>query len=83
MKEVLQKLGIAKTNSGASTGSVWLEPKEKTISSFSPVDGNEIASVVSCDNASYECIVLSAQQGFLEWRTWPSPKRGEIVRQVG
>ena len=75
MKEVLQKLGIAKTNSGASTGSVWLEPKEKTISSFSPVDGNEIASVVSCDNASYECIVLSAQQGFLEWRTWPSPKR--------
>ena len=83
MKEVLQKLGIAKTNSGASTGSVWLEPKEKTISSFSPVDGNEIASVVSCDNASYECIVLSAQQGFLEWRAWPSPKRGEIVRQVG
>ena len=83
MKEVLQQLGIAGKNSGASTGSVWLESKGKTISSFSPVDGNEIASVVSCDDASYECIVLSAQQGFLEWRTWPSPKRGEIVRQVG
>src|SRR5688572_8216830 len=83
MKEVLQELGINKNNSGVSTGSVWLEPKGKTISSFSPVDGKEIASIVSCDNASYECIVSSAQQGFLEWRTWPSPKRGEIVRQVG
>jgi aldehyde dehydrogenase (NAD+) len=83
MKEVLQKLGINKNNSGSSTGSVWLEPKGKIISSFSPVDGKEIASIVSCDNASYECIVSSAQQGFLEWRTWPSPKRGEIVRQVG
>src|SRR5215203_6180594 len=83
MKEVLQQLGITKNNLGASTGSVWLDAKGETISSFSPVDGKEIASVVSCDDASYECIVSSAQQGFLEWRTWPSPKRGEIVRQVG
>ena len=83
MEQVLQKLGINKNNSGASNGSVWLEPKGKTISSFSPVDGKEISSIASCDSASYECIVLSAQQGFLEWRTWPSPKRGEVVRQVG
>lgn len=83
MQAVLQQLGIDKINSGASTGRGWLETKGKKITSFSPVDGKEIASIASCDKTSYEQIILSAQQGFLEWRTWPSPKRGEIVRQVG
>ena len=82
MEAVLQKLGIKKNNSGASTGSVWLNPKGKNITSFSPVDGKGIASIISCDSTSYDCIVSSAQQGFLEWRTWPSPKRGDIVRQI-
>ena len=82
MEAVLQKLGIKKDNPGASTGSVWLDAKGKIIASFSPVDGKEIASIISCDSTSYDCIVSSAQQGFLEWRTWPSPKRGDIVRQI-
>lgn len=82
MHEVLQQLGVNPKNLGASTGSVWLSTKGKTISSFSPVDGKEIASVVSCDDTGYDRIISSAQQGFLEWREWPSPKRGEIVRQI-
>jgi aldehyde dehydrogenase (NAD+) len=82
MEAVLQTLGIKKNNPGASTGSVWLDAKAKTITSFSPVDGKEIASIISCDSSSYEYIVSSAQQGFLEWRTWPSPKRGDVVRQI-
>src|SRR5215213_1891277 len=83
MRAVLQQLGVNQQNSGASTGSLWLGSKGKTISSFSPVDGKEIASIVSCDDASYDCIISSAQQGFLEWREWPSPKRGDVVRQIG
>src|SRR5689334_12074675 len=82
MQAVLQHLGINPQNSGASTGSIWLTSNGKTITSFSPVDGKEIASVTGCDKTSYECIVSSAQQAFLEWRTWPSPKRGDIVRQI-
>ena len=83
MQNILKQLGIESNTSGASTGTVWLETKGKRITSFSPVDGKEIGSVVSCDEASYDLIVSSAQQGFLEWRTWPSPKRGDVVRQVG
>lgn len=82
MQDILEQLGITKNNSGASTGSVWLKSKGKSITSFSPVNGQEIASVISCDAASYDCIVSSAQQAFLEWRTWPSPKRGDVVRQI-
>lgn len=83
MQEVLQQLGIHANNPGASTGVVWLTTKGKKIVSYSPVDGKEIASVTSCDEDSYNLIVSSAQQGFLEWRLWPSPKRGDVVRQVG
>lgn len=79
----LRQLGIEQQNSGASTGSIWLKCTGRSISSFSPVDGKEIASVTSCDTDSYKTIVSSAQQGFLEWRLWPSPKRGDVIRQVG
>lgn len=80
--DFLSRLNVQSKNQGASTGSVWLSAKGKKITSYSPADGKEIASVVACNEASYECIVSSAQQGFLEWRTWPSPKRGDIVRQI-
>ena len=83
MQEVLQQLGIHENNSGASTGSVWLTTKGMKLTSFSPVDGKKIAFVFTSDKESYNLIVNSAQQGFLEWRTWPSPKRGEVVRQIG
>ncbi|HYO21853.1 MAG TPA: aldehyde dehydrogenase family protein [Flavisolibacter sp.] len=83
MQDILKQLGIHANAFGASTGTVWLQTKGKKISSFSPVDGKEIGSVISCDAASYDLLISSAQQGFLEWRTWPSPKRGEVVRQLG
>ncbi len=83
MQQVLQQLGINQHSFGASTGSIWLKTTGNKLSSFSPVDGKEIAAVTTCENESYECIITSAQQGFLEWREWPSPKRGDVVRQIG
>src|SRR5688572_18434557 len=83
MQDVLKQLGIAAKNSGASTGLEWAEGNGKTIASYSPVDGKKIAEVSSCDEKTYEQVIQTAQKAFLEWRTWPSPKRGEIVRQIG
>ena len=83
MQDVLQQLGIKYPSPGASTGSTWLDTKGKEITSYSPVDGKSMGSVVSCDESNYDLIVSTAQQGFLEWRVWPSPKRGEVVRQIG
>jgi aldehyde dehydrogenase (NAD+) len=28
-------------------------------------------------------VINAAENAFTEWRTWPAPKRGEIVRQIG
>ncbi len=83
MQDIIKPLNISSTNSGVSTGSKWLKSTGKIISSFSPVDGNKIAEVTACDDVAYEDIMRHAGKAFLEWRTWPAPKRGEVVRQIG
>lgn len=83
MQEVLQQLGISDSNSGAATGAEWIKSNGKIITSYSPVDGKKIADIVSCDEAAYEQVITTAQKAFLYWRMLPSPKRGDIVRQVG
>ena len=83
MQEVLKQLGIKDQNSGTSTGTQWIGSAGKVINSYSPVDGKLIASVTATDDSSYEAIITTAQNAFKEWRTWPSPKRGEVVRQIG
>jgi aldehyde dehydrogenase (NAD+) len=81
--EFLQQLGIEADNASVSTGSVWISSKGTAIESFSPVNGQKIAAVFSADKDAYEQLIEKALQAFAEWRTWPAPKRGEIVRQVG
>lgn len=83
MEELLNQLGIRGQNQGTSTGTQWLESSGHHIASFSPVDNKQLATVTTSDVAAYEKAIATAQQGFLEWRMWPSPKRGEVVRQVG
>ncbi|MFM6935594.1 MAG: aldehyde dehydrogenase family protein, partial [Flavobacteriales bacterium] len=82
MKEILTQLGIQSTNSGASTGSNWINTTGTTIDSISPVDGKKIASVQSATAADYNALIEKAQEAFVEWRKIPAPKRGEVVRQL-
>lgn len=81
--EFLQQLGLQQKNQGVSTGTKWLATNGKAIKSFSPVDGQEIGEVNSGDHQSYEQLVQTSMSAAKEWRNWPAPKRGEIVRQIG
>lgn len=81
--DFLKELNISPVNKGVSTGSTWLDAGGELIESFSPVDGKKIAAITSADRAAYETLVAKAEAAFPEWRTWPAPKRGEIVRQIG
>ncbi len=83
MKDFLKTLKIQAVNPGVSTGLQWLKSKGEKLHSYSPVDGKLIATVNGADAAAYEAVIKKAQAAFLEWRNWPAPKRGEIVRQVG
>ncbi|QTV05710.1 L-piperidine-6-carboxylate dehydrogenase [Faecalibacter bovis] len=75
-------LGINEVNFGTSTGQEWFGVGN-LITSYSPVDGNEIGKVKATTKEEYETVITKAQAAFKEWRMIPAPKRGEIVRQLG
>lgn len=81
--EFLKQLGVVSQNEGVSTGTQWIISKGAIINSFSPVDGKQIGTVTTADHPSYELVMAKAQEAFAVWRTWPAPKRGDMVRQVG
>lgn len=83
MQHFIKELKISEINKGVSTGSKWIAASGERITSFSPVDGKPIASVNSCDKRSFDYVVETAHAAFLQWRTWPAPKRGDIIRQIG
>ena len=83
MRIDLKKLGIELTNSGACTGSEWMDTKGEETPSFSPIDGSLIAKVKNATLEDYEHLLAKAQDAYLKWRIVPAPKRGEVVRQIG
>ncbi|MFM1898932.1 MAG: hypothetical protein RL577_1172 [Bacteroidota bacterium] len=83
IQSLLQRLGLGAELPSASTGlknQICNTPLHKD---FSPVDGALIAKFRYTDVEAYEHSISTAQAAFLEWRTWPAPKRGEVVRQIG
>ncbi len=83
IQQALASLGVRKKNPGVSTGSRWLKTRTTLIDSFSPADGRLIGSVYAADERTYAEVVKTTRAAFAEWRTWPAPKRGEVVRQIG
>ena len=53
------------------------------LSSYSPIDGSQIGSVAQASAADIETAIARSQTAFLQWRTVPAPRRGELVRLFG
>ncbi len=83
IKNVLSTLGVKSIIQGASTGIKWLDTDGEPIVSRSPVDASEVGRVLAAKESVYQQVIVQAQKGFSEWRTWPAPHRGEVVRQLG
>jgi aldehyde dehydrogenase (NAD+) len=83
ISEALRQLNIQSENTGVSTGSRWIKTDGETIKSYSPVDGKLIGNVDAATEDSFDEVIITAEKAFIEWRSFPSPKRGEIVRQIG
>lgn len=82
IKDVLNKLEITKVNPCSSTGVLYdYSDNEKVIKS--PINNEVIASVCMANEGHYEKVMQEADNASKIWRTIPSPKRGEIVRQIG
>ena len=81
--DLLKQWNISEENSGVSTGHNWMNGEGEKLASHSPVDGALIGTVRCASKSEYDTAIAVAQKGFQEWRTWPAPKRGEVVRQIG
>src|SRR5690242_6099541 len=69
---LLKKMGVAPK---AFTGG--------TLKVNSPIDGSEIGRVAVDTAKTTEAKIARAHKAFLDWRTVPAPKRGELIRQYG
>ncbi|MFO7845482.1 MAG: aldehyde dehydrogenase family protein, partial [Balneolaceae bacterium] len=84
MKDFLSTLGIKETNSGTSTGQQFFSDDDApAITSHTPTDGSEIATVRTTSKSEYEKVVTESEEAFETWQMTPAPQRGEIVRQIG
>lgn len=84
IESILKNLGVNEKNYSYSTGKSWGASKDALkLESFSPVDGKKIAELRAATPADFDQVIKTAQNAFSIWRTVPSPKRGEIVRQLG
>lgn len=70
--QLLKKLGV--DSRSFSTGAHKV---------FSPIDGSEIGKVAFDSPKSLDAKISRAHKAFLDWRTVPAPKRGELVRLLG
>ncbi len=80
--ELLAALGIGEENSGVYCGT-WRPGDGPAVVSVDPATATPIASVTTASAEDYEATVTKAVVAFEAWRTWPAPKRGEVVRLVG
>ncbi len=82
--DFLKDLGIKEKNLGSSTGTKWNKTGDQgEMKIHSPATGEYIASVYQASEADYEAVIKQGEEAFIYWRQVPSPKRGEIVRQIG
>jgi aldehyde dehydrogenase (NAD+) len=83
VKEILQRMGLAETESGVRIGSEILEGKGGERPAVTPITGETLARVRTASRDEYERVSEAAAAAFREWRMVPAPRRGEIVRRIG
>lgn len=81
--DLLNEWDIPEDCSGVGTGSNWADGRGERLVTRSPVDGAQIGVVRGASRDEYERVIATSRSGFEAWRTWPAPRRGEVVRQVG
>ncbi len=79
---ILHALGLEDDNPGAFAGE-WIATSGPRVESLNPATGEPIAAVRLATERDYERVASTTARAFEEWRTWPAPRRGEVVRQLG
>jgi aldehyde dehydrogenase (NAD+) len=76
---------LEEINPGAYSGYDWQSEPSKThlITAINPATDERIAEISGCTEADYAEMITRAERAFLDWRSIPAPKRGDMIRQIG
>ena len=79
----LAEYSLGSSFSGCINGREVQNTQGASLVIHSPIDGTQLAVLqqACAENVNYS--IKKAQQGFLEWRAVPAPKRGDLIRKVG
>ncbi|MFQ5936642.1 MAG: aldehyde dehydrogenase family protein [Acidiferrobacterales bacterium] len=81
--ELLAKLGVERVNPSAYSSAGWSRSTEGgLLDSLSPATNELIGQVNLRAEQDYETVIECANEAFLEWRTVPAPRRGEMTRCI-
>ncbi|MGC8563177.1 MAG: aldehyde dehydrogenase family protein, partial [Thermoplasmata archaeon] len=73
--EILKELNLNSINSGIYAGEWVKKPSGKTVQSISPIDGKNIAAVMTGSKSDYELVVKKAEKAYEEWLKFTPPPR--------
>lgn len=85
VNDLLKKLGLQDINPGCMSAYAWhseINTETGQLESYQPASGTPLARVACCTEKDYDLLLMRAEQAFLSWRSYPAPKRGEIIRQI-
>lgn len=84
MMDIQHTLGITEKNPGGFSGASWTSSLSSDMfESINPSTEKTIASVSSCNHKDYETLIDKAIVAQKAWQSYPMPKRGEIIREIG
>jgi L-aminoadipate-semialdehyde dehydrogenase len=79
----LEELDVPGPPRAVAIGRVWTRGTGQRLECRSPIDGAVLGDFALAAAADVPAVVDAAAQAFLEWREWPAPQRGELVRRFG
>ena len=82
MQTIRETFELDAVQSGAYSGE-WLACNGFVAACRSPIDGREIGRIRTATRDEYEEVLRRTVAAFREWRAWPAPRRGEVVRRMG
>ena len=85
MNDTFQRLGLSAVNASAWSGTDgWSTQTDAALfSSMNPATGKPLAQIRASNAQDYERVLASAARAAALWRTFPAPKRGEVIRLMG
>ena len=76
MVDLAQNIAVLLEKLGCSVGAGDLQV-------HSPIDGSRIGAVATANAGDIDAAAAQSQIAFLQWRSVPAPRRGELVRLFG